>query len=193
MSLTTDELDKDAILVTPSFVLSIPELDAPTKIDHTELPGQTSDPKPSVACHAADSLDTALQTLSISEEGSVRSSDAGPFLQPVDHVQLAIPMYPIIIKRPMDLGTVERKAQASNPVKPDLNSVVGLYSTVDEFIADVRLIVANCLKFNGSDSPISEMGKWLGEKFDEFMKELPPTEGISLAKGLPTPRENIDG
>ena len=31
------------------------------------------------------------------------------FLEPVDHVKLNIPDYPIIIKRPMDLGRIRHK------------------------------------------------------------------------------------
>lgn len=107
-----------------------------------------------------------------------RMKEAGPFLQPVDPNALGIPHYPTIITHPMDLGTVERKLQASNPTKPDANSVVGRYSTVDEFTADIRLIFANCEKFNGPEHAVTLMGKRVEQVFDKQIRQLPASEDI---------------
>ena len=61
------------------------------------------------------------------------------FGKPVDHVALNIPLYPTIVKTPMDLSTVEQKL-ASNE-----------YAELDDFAADVRLVFANALLFNKNE------------------------------------------
>ncbi|KAF9014933.1 Bromodomain-containing protein [Cyathus striatus] len=83
-----------------------------------------------------------------------KMKDASPFLRPVDPVALNIPHYPSIIKHPMDISTVERKLASSNPQKLDPNPNNPRYFNVDEFVADVRLIFANCVTFNGPDHAI---------------------------------------
>lgn len=108
-----------------------------------------------------------------------KMKDAGPFLQPVDPILLNIPHYPSIIKNPMDFSTVERKLQASNPVKPDSNLVNPRYYTADEFVAEVRLIFSNCVTFNGPEHAVSLMGKRLETVFDKQIKQMPPPEEVS--------------
>lgn len=58
------------------------------------------------------------------------------FLKPVDAVALQIPTYHKVIKKPMDLGTMQTK----------LN--LGEYVSAKEFENDFGLIVKNCRKFN---------------------------------------------
>ncbi|CAK7262550.1 transcription initiation at TATA-containing promoter protein [Sporothrix epigloea] len=58
------------------------------------------------------------------------------FLKPVDAVALQIPTYHKVIKKPMDLGTMQTK----------LN--LGEYSSAKDFENDFTLIVKNCRKFN---------------------------------------------
>ncbi|CAK5280130.1 unnamed protein product [Mycena citricolor] len=106
-----------------------------------------------------------------------KQKDAPPFIHPVDHVMLQIPHYPSIVRNPMDLSTVERKLASSNPSKPDPNPENPRYVSADDFIADVRLVVKNCLLFNGADHPISQMAQRLEEVFDKQIKNLPsPSE-----------------
>ncbi|KAI9479594.1 hypothetical protein BDB00DRAFT_173553 [Zychaea mexicana] len=66
------------------------------------------------------------------------------FLQPVDPVALGVPHYPAIIKKPMDLSTVEKKLKD------------GEYKSVKDFETDVRLIFTNCYTFNGFEHPVSQ-------------------------------------
>ncbi|KAJ7684961.1 hypothetical protein DFH06DRAFT_23183 [Mycena polygramma] len=98
---------------------------------------------------------------------------AFPFLQPVDPVAWNIPNYASIILTPMDLSTVERKLNSSNPSIPDSNCENQRYSSTDEFITDVRLISRNCLLFNGADHPISDEARRLEALFDEKIRNLP--------------------
>jgi len=69
------------------------------------------------------------------------------FLAPVDPVALNIPTYRSIVKKPMDLGTMQEK----------LNR--GEYENCKEFEADFRLMCDNCYKFNGKEHIVSKMAQ----------------------------------
>ncbi|THV05961.1 Bromodomain-containing protein [Dendrothele bispora CBS 962.96] len=141
-------------------------------------------PVPPTAGPSSLTAATPATTLSVGQyrfcQSTVRTlkklKDAQPFLKPVDPVALNVPHYPQIIKNPMDFSTIERKLTASNPVKPDPNPQNPRYYTADDFIADVRLIMSNCITFNGPDHVITQMGKRVEEVFDKQIKNLPPAE-----------------
>ncbi|KAJ7107661.1 Bromodomain-containing protein, partial [Mycena crocata] len=118
-----------------------------------------------------------------------KQKDAPPFLHPVDPVALNIPHYPSIVRTPMDLSTIERKLISSNPSKLDPNPENPRYVSTDDFIADVRLIVKNCVLFNGADHPISAMARRVEEVFDKQIKNLPlPAEAKPvIVKKVSTP------
>lgn len=85
----------------------------------------------------------------------ISSNKGAPFAQPVDYVTLGIPHYPDIVKNPMDLGTVQKKLNAQ------------AYSSVDEWMAEVRLVFVNAMKFNPPDHPVHTMAKQLNQAFDK--------------------------
>ena len=118
-----------------------------------------------------------------------KSKDARPFLFPVDVVAMNIPHYPEIVTHPMDFASIERKLNFSNPAKPDPNPENPRYQTADQFIADVRLVFTNCVKFNGPEHAISLMGRRVEELFDKSIKNLPPPEEAKPApvKKAPPP------
>lgn len=93
-----------------------------------------------------------------------RLKDAGPFLKPVDVVKLKIPLYYNFIKRPMDLSTIERKIN------------VNAYETPQQFIDDFNLMIDNCAKFNGENSPITKMGKNIQAYFEKHVLNFPPKD-----------------
>jgi bromodomain-containing factor 1 len=78
---------------------------------------------------------------------------ANPFYYPVDPVALNIPTYHSVIKKPMDLSTVQTKLNA------------GQYENAKEFEADIRLMFKNCFKFNIPGDPIYQAGQKLEEFF----------------------------
>jgi bromodomain-containing factor 1 len=80
---------------------------------------------------------------------------AHPFYVPVDPVALGIPGYFAVIKSPMDLLT------AGNKLKE------GQYATAKDFEKDIRLIVANCLKFNPQGNAVRELGIQFERLFNE--------------------------
>ncbi|SSD60519.1 uncharacterized protein SCODWIG_02280 [Saccharomycodes ludwigii] len=101
-----------------------------------------------------------------------RLKDAVPFLKPVDIVALNIPFYYNYIKRPMDLGTMEKKLE------------VKAYATVEQFIADFNLMVDNCIKFNGPGSGIAQMARNIQASFEKHMLHMPSRE-------LPKPKSSV--
>ncbi|KAI5288137.1 hypothetical protein KEM54_005439 [Ascosphaera aggregata] len=80
---------------------------------------------------------------------------ASAFYLPVDPVALNIPNYHSIIKRPMDLGTIQNKLKAN------------LYENAKEFEADVRLMFKNCYRFNINGDPTYTAGQKLNDVFDK--------------------------
>lgn len=58
----------------------------------------------------------------------------------MDLVLILLSSYLTVIKHPMDLKTIQGKLDN------------GLYSTRHDFVKDVKLIVKNCLDYNGSQS-----------------------------------------
>ncbi len=128
-------------------------------------------------------------------------AEARAFLAPVDPVAQMIPAYPTIIKEPMDLGTVDIKlaltaAAAKGGNKPTekvklapswgLDVTRDVYTTVDQFVREVRLVFANCRTFNGPAHLISQAGDVLESVFDKQMKGLPSKDAPASAAQQPT-------
>lgn len=90
-----------------------------------------------------------------------KSSLAPPFSEPVDWKALNIPMYPKMIKHPMDLGTVEKRLLA------------GKYATTADFTADVNLVWDNAQCFNTEGSEIYDAATELRELFEAQMSGVP--------------------
>lgn len=79
---------------------------------------------------------------------------AMPFYVPVDPVALNIPTYHSIIKKPMDLSTLQAKLRT------------GEYENAKEFESDMRQIFKNCYKFNIPGDPTYVAGQKLEEVFN---------------------------
>jgi hypothetical protein len=86
------------------------------------------------------------------------------FALPVDLEQF--PEYALEIKKPMDLGTVQRKLRAREA--PD--GSVCEYAAVSAFAADVRLVVRNCLAFNAPGSGICRVAHRIGVTFERLLE-----------------------
>ncbi|KAI5066106.1 hypothetical protein GOP47_0018730 [Adiantum capillus-veneris] len=82
------------------------------------------------------------------------------FNQPVDFVALQIPDYPLIIRYPMDLGTIKSKME------------LHVYSSPLEFAADVRLTFANAMKFNPKGHDVHFMADFLLKVFEERWENM---------------------
>jgi E1A/CREB-binding protein len=79
---------------------------------------------------------------------------------PVDPVELGLPDYFDIIKKPMDLGTIQKKLEN------------GTYHSIEEFQADVFLTFDNAMTYNEDGSVVFDMAKELRVKFEADLKSL---------------------
>jgi len=91
-----------------------------------------------------------------------KMSGSHPFLKPVDPVALNIPDYFDIIKKPMDLGTIEKKL-AHNPSKNQYRE----YDDPLQFRDDVRLVFNNCRTYNQPQHEVTKLGEKLSEAFEK--------------------------
>ena len=82
------------------------------------------------------------------------------FNSPVDPVELGLPDYFDIIKKPMDLGTIQKKLEN------------GVYHSIESFRADVDLTFDNAMTYNEDGSVVYDMAKELKIKFEADMKKL---------------------
>ena len=82
------------------------------------------------------------------------------FNAPVDPVELGLPDYFEIIKRPMDLGTIQKKLES------------GGYHSIEDFTSDTNLTFDNAMTYNEDGSVVYEMAKELKTKFESDLKKL---------------------
>ncbi|KAJ5567284.1 hypothetical protein N7535_006590 [Penicillium sp. DV-2018c] len=99
-----------------------------------------------------------------------------PFYYPVDPVALNIPTYHSVIKKPMDLSTVQSKLKT------------GQYENAKEFEADVRQIFKNCFRFNIPGDPTYICGQRAEEIFNAKWAQ----KSDYLEAHEPHPEQNTD-
>lgn len=78
------------------------------------------------------------------------------FAEPVDPVALNIPDYFDIIKKPMDLGTINKR--------------MSTYTTVLDFANDVRLVISNALSYNAPGHEVYLAAQSLSKFFEKSIK-----------------------
>jgi len=79
---------------------------------------------------------------------------------PVDPVELGLPDYFEVIKKPMDLGTIHKKIDN------------GAYHSIVDFEVDVNLTFDNAMAYNEEGTVVYDMAKELKEKFKIDYKKL---------------------
>ena len=97
-----------------------------------------------------------------------------PFLTPVDPIALNIPDYPLIIKQPMDFGTIKT------------NFENGKYSTIKEFVEHIHLVFTNACKYNPPGSDVNIMSQTLR---DLFISKFAPSFDIIIDSPFPSPSQ----
>ncbi|KAI8934967.1 hypothetical protein NX059_008633 [Plenodomus lindquistii] len=83
------------------------------------------------------------------------------FKDPVNPVLLNIPTYPEIVKKPMDLSTMEHKLKDKK------------YNNVREFMADLDQMIENSELFNNKQHPVTQAGYNLRAYFLKGMGKMP--------------------
>ena len=117
-----------------------------------------------------------------------RKSEAEGFLEPVDWRKLKLPLYPNIIKNPMDLGTIKRKLVKSK------------YASIFQFDKDMRLVWSNAKKFNGAGSNIYRSAEFLRREWIVTFRNLKKDPVVSKlwarkarrSRPKRSPRSNIE-
>lgn len=66
-----------------------------------------------------------------------RFKESSIFHQPVNPVELGIPDYFQIVKKPMDFSTIKKKLREYQ------------YTNFKEFCGDINLVFDNCITYNG--------------------------------------------
>ncbi|KAJ8579640.1 Bromodomain-containing protein [Rhizopogon salebrosus TDB-379] len=97
------------------------------------------------------------------------------FYEPIDAVKLDIPAYYKVIKKPMDMLTMQKKLDA------------GEYPNATKSFEDFKLMIWNCFIFNPSGTPVNQAGIDLQQLFDEKWKHLPPLQDANP----PTPPKDL--
>ncbi|TPX72514.1 hypothetical protein CcCBS67573_g05814 [Chytriomyces confervae] len=126
------------------------------------------------ATHTPTQLDLAQLKYCNQIIGKVRRlKDAPPFLAPVDPIRLGIPTYFDVVKRPMDLSTIQKKMEAHQ------------YKSAHGFIDDCTLMFDNCYLFNGRESLIGAMAQRLQGYIQQQLLKMP----TSIEKKRPNPQQ----
>lgn len=99
-----------------------------------------------------------------------KSTASQAFRTPVDPVALKIPTYFDVVKRPMDLGTIDGHLKRNE------------YQSVQAFKNDFNQIVLNCVAFNGPEHQITQAARKMETSFVNQMAHLPPALGSEPAK-----------
>ena len=112
---------------------------------------------PYLKCQITQEDITKLQKIFTILEADPQAID---FLEPVDYIGLNILDYPLIIKHPMDLGTVKK------------NLLDKVYNTFQDFLSDIDLIWKNCKTYNMNGSEIVKMCNHCEKVFKKQMEKL---------------------
>ena len=99
-----------------------------------------------------------------------------PFEDPVDPVSLNIPDYPLIVKNPMDIGTIRKRLHE------------GYYNeNIEDFVKDIRRIFMNAVTYN---DPYHQIHKLAIQCSNIFEKKLDKSKPIIPALPLCLGRSN---
>ncbi|WRT63592.1 uncharacterized protein IL334_000515 [Kwoniella shivajii] len=91
---------------------------------------------------------------------------ASPFLYPVEKIIEAIPDYQKVIKKPIDLLIIKDRLEQ------------GAYDDVNQLDSDMRLMIANALKFNPPGDAVNTAATQLLQIWSEKWQTLPPKQEI---------------
>ncbi|KAK4688551.1 transcription initiation factor TFIID subunit 2, partial [Tremellales sp. Uapishka_1] len=91
----------------------------------------------------------------------------------VDPVRDGAPDYLTIIRHPMDLGTVTAKFNG------------GIYTTRQDFVDDIKLIIANSLKYNLAGSPMYKIAQTFERFFNKLWSTMENTMTAAAERSAP--------
>jgi len=101
-----------------------------------------------------------------------------PFLEPVPWKELNLFDYPKVVKKPSDLGKINK-----NFIK---------YKTSKDFANDMRLIWSNCMLYNVEGSDFYALADKLSKQFEKKFKIVPNASDAGVLVRQPTFKEKMD-
>ncbi|XP_052066973.1 transcription intermediary factor 1-alpha-like isoform X1 [Mytilus californianus] len=119
------------------------------------IPGTKRKAPTGLSEHERKTCERILLELFIHEKSTV-------FHEPVSK---AVPNYYKIITNPIDFSKIKVKIQRQN---------FNHYDSVEEFIADVKLVFQNCATYNAATSEIGTAGKIVEEEFERLVQKYLP-------------------
>ena len=102
----------------------------------------------------------ALRRVTKIVDAFVLRNDCAPFLEPVDWRGLELYDYPTIIKKPMDLGTIQRKLERNQ------------YPSAAYCVADIRRVWSNCMTYNTEGSDFYVLAKNCSKRFEDRYRRI---------------------
>eukprot|EP00168_Porphyra_purpurea_P007247 TRINITY_DN18_c0_g1_i1.p2 TRINITY_DN18_c0_g1~~TRINITY_DN18_c0_g1_i1.p2 ORF type:complete len:443 (-),score=108.09 TRINITY_DN18_c0_g1_i1:917-2245(-) len=131
----------------------------------------------------------------------LRHPQAKPFSAPVNELwpPESIPNYFVIVKQPMDLGTVKRTLEAGGYCSFDPTDVAaGRMLALSRFESDIRQVFTNAMLYNRPGDSLYQCAFSLRDEFQRLIRdtpeEAPPAakgaarRGNRRAKPVPTPK-----
>jgi len=113
--------------------------------------------------------------------------DANVFMKPVNPTVMKCLDYFDIVKKPMDLGTIQKKF----PGKPKISgrgSEPRSYTSPLEFRNDMRLVWDNCRLYNAINTPVRGMGEAMADAWEKKWK----LSGIEVKWEEEQQRQNLE-
>lgn len=115
----------------------------------------------------------------------LRHTQAKPFSAPVNELwpPESIPNYFVIVKQPMDLGTIKRTLEAGGYCSFDPNDVAaGRMMSLARFQSDVLQVFTNSMLYNRPGDSLYQCAFTLRDEFQRLLIDM-PNEAPSAAKG----------
>jgi len=97
-----------------------------------------------------------------------RAKCARPFLDPVDPIELQIPLYLHVIKQPLSLRDIRLRMERH------------YYSSLQDLIVDIRHMLDNCWMFNAPRSPVYVQAQSLWSLVENEVNKMPVSERPSI-------------
>lgn len=110
--------------------------------------------------HLSEELSRGLRIL-LDLTTSLHHSTTWPFMERVDPVKDGAPDYEQVIEKPMWLSLIKEKFKKNE------------YSSIKEFVADMRLVLENCYRYNGPNHPVTKKALRLEQSFEQKLALLP--------------------
>lgn len=125
----------------------------------------------------------------------LRHSQAKPFSAPVNELwpPESIPNYFVIVKQPMDLGTIKRTLEAGGYCSFDPSDVAaGRMLTLHRFESDVLQVFTNAMLYNRPGDALYQCAFSLRDEFQRLLvdmpEEVPPTTKGAARRGSRRPK-----